>query len=109
MTTVFVTGTGTDVGKTFVTAALIRILRASGQEVDAIKPVVSGFDPERLSASDPGALLAALGRPVTMAEIDRVAPWRFAAPLSPDLAAEETSGVYRQAIQRAAAGGLLSQ
>jgi dethiobiotin synthetase len=37
--------------------------------------------------SDPGALLSALGRPVTPAEIERVAPWRYAAPLSPDMAA----------------------
>jgi dethiobiotin synthetase len=87
VTSVFVTGTGTDVGKTFVTGALIRRLRASGQEVDAIKPVVSGFDPAALSASDPGVLIAALGRPVTPAEIDRISPWRFAAPLSPDMAA----------------------
>ena len=33
-------------------------------------------------------LLRALGRPITPDEIDRVSPWRFAAPLSPDMAAE---------------------
>jgi dethiobiotin synthetase len=84
---IFVTATGTDVGKTFVTAALIRHFRAAGRAVEAIKPVVSGFDPAVLQTSDPGVLLAALGRPVTLEEIDRISPWRFAAPLSPDLAA----------------------
>jgi dethiobiotin synthetase len=84
---IFVTATGTDVGKTFVTAALIRHFRAAGRTVEAIKPVVSGFDPAILQTSDPGMLLAALGRPVTIEEVDRIAPWRFAAPLSPDLAA----------------------
>ena len=87
MTAVFITGTGTDVGKTFVTRALIGRLRASGREVDAIKPLVSGFDPAALPASDPGVLLSALGRAVTIEEIDRVSAWRFAAPLSPDMAA----------------------
>ena len=87
MTTIFVTGTGTDVGKTFVTRALIRRFHASGREVDAIKPLVSGFDPGALRASDPAILLAAMGRPTTPEEIDRVSPWRFAAPLSPDMAA----------------------
>ncbi len=87
MTAVFVTGTGTNVGKTFVAAALIRHLRAAGHFVGAIKPVVSGFDPAALPASDPGVLLAALGRPVTIDEIDHISPWRFHAPLSPDLAA----------------------
>jgi dethiobiotin synthetase len=84
---IFVTGTGTDVGKTFVTAALIRHYRAAGRSVAAIKPVVSGFDPATAATSDPGELLAALGRAPTMEEIDRISPWRFAAPLSPDLAA----------------------
>ena len=87
MTAIFVTGTGTDVGKTFVTAALIRHCRASGRAVEAFKPVVSGFDPAAADASDPGVLLAALGRAVTIESIERISPWRFAAPLSPDLAA----------------------
>ena len=87
MTAIFVTGTGTDVGKTFITAALCRYLRADGRPVDAIKPVASGFEPDLPQASDPGALVAALERPVTLEEIDRISPWRFAAPLSPDMAA----------------------
>lgn len=87
MSAVFVTGTGTDIGKTFVTAALIRELRRRGRTVDALKPVVSGFDPAQLAASDPGVLLAALGEAPTAAALDRIAPWRFAAPLSPDMAA----------------------
>jgi dethiobiotin synthetase len=85
---VFVTGTGTDIGKTFITAALIGHLRSSGREVEAFKPVVSGFDAANVEGSDPGVLLAALGRPATAEALDRVSPWRFAAPLSPDLAAK---------------------
>jgi len=88
---VFVTGTGTDVGKTFVTAALVRHLRSAGKTVDAFKPVVSGFDPTNIANGDPGVLLSALGRDVTNDELDRIAPWRFAAPLSPDLAAKAES------------------
>jgi dethiobiotin synthetase len=84
---VFVTGTGTDVGKTFVTAALVRHLRTTGRVVDAFKPVVSGFQPADVAGSDPAVLLASLGRGVTSDEVARIAPWRFAAPLSPDLAA----------------------
>ena len=87
MSAVFITATGTDIGKTFVTAGLIRHLRASGREVDALKPVMTGFDPAHPEASDAGILLAALGRPATAAEIARISPFRFAAPLSPDMAA----------------------
>jgi dethiobiotin synthetase len=87
MSAVFVSATGTNVGKTFITCSLIAHLRAQGATVEAIKPVVSGFDPGALPASDPGLLLAALGREVTVAETERISPWRLAAPLSPDMAA----------------------
>jgi dethiobiotin synthetase len=87
MTALFVTATGTDIGKTFVTTGLIRHLRGAGRTVAAIKPVVSGFDPASWQASDPAVLLAALGRPVTLQEVEAVSPWRFKAPLSPHMAA----------------------
>jgi dethiobiotin synthetase len=88
MTAFFVTATGTDIGKTFVTAGLIRHIRAAGRPVAAIKPVVSGFDPDDWQASDPAVLLAALGRPLTLQEVEGVSPWRFKAPLSPHTAAQ---------------------
>ena len=87
MSAIFITGTGTDVGKTFVASSLVRLFRQMGRTVDAIKPVVSGFDPQTAETSDPGILLEALGRPVTPEEIERISPWRFREPLSPDLAA----------------------
>jgi dethiobiotin synthetase len=90
----FVTSTGTDVGKTFVTAGLIRYLRTSNQAVGALKPVVSGYDSSVVETSDPAVLLGALGRPVSAQEITAIAPWRFRAPLSPDLAAaRENRGI----------------
>jgi dethiobiotin synthetase len=88
MSAIFITATGTDIGKTFVAAGLIRHWRAAGRTVEALKPVVTGFDPATFVASDPGVLLAALGRPVTPSELERIAPWRFTAPLSPDMAAQ---------------------
>ncbi|MFR8275033.1 MAG: AAA family ATPase [Desulfovibrio fairfieldensis] len=39
---VFVSGTGTDVGKTVVTAALLRALRLAGVAAQAVKPVQTG-------------------------------------------------------------------
>jgi dethiobiotin synthetase len=87
MSAIFITATGTDIGKTFVATALIRHFRAKSEVVDALKPVITGFDPARPEASDTGRLLAALGRTATPDEIARVSPWRFAAPLAPDLAA----------------------
>ena len=89
MTAIFITATGTEVGKTFVAAALIRHLRRMGRSVEAIKPVVSGFDPQDYAASDPAVLLQALGFPATLPNIERVSPWRFRAAMSPDAAARK--------------------
>lgn len=91
MSAYFVTSTGTDIGKTFVTAGLIRYLREAGQAVHAIKPVMSGYNSSVVETSDPAVLLNALGLPIDAETIDRVAPWRFRAPLSPDLAAARES------------------
>jgi dethiobiotin synthetase len=87
MTAYFVTSTGTDIGKTFVTAGLIRQLRQDGRVAAALKPLVSGYDSSVVETSDPAVLLRAMGRPVTADEIAAIAPFRFRAPLSPDIAA----------------------
>jgi dethiobiotin synthetase len=87
MGALFITATGTDIGKTFVTAGLIAELRAAGRAVHAIKPVVSGFDPTQMTGSDPAVLLDALGRPEM--DLAKISPWRFKAPLAPDMAASQ--------------------
>ncbi len=110
MPAVFITATGTEIGKTFVAAGLISCLRRRGREVGALKPVVSGFDPDQASASDPGLLLSALERKAAAADIAAITPWRFLAPLSPDMAARQEGktidfaalvGFCRTAIQTA--------
>jgi dethiobiotin synthetase len=87
VTAIFITATGPDVGKTFVTASLIRHLRQIGHAVDAIMPVVTGYDPAQAAASDPGMLIAALGLPFSPESIERTSPWRFRPALPPDVAA----------------------
>jgi dethiobiotin synthetase len=87
MSAFFVTATGTEVGKTFVTRGLVGMLRRHGASVSALKPVVSGFRTDAAAESDPGRLLQALGEEVSEASIARISPWRFEAPLSPDMAA----------------------
>jgi dethiobiotin synthetase len=99
VTAIFITATGTDVGKTYVAASLIGHFRRMGRAVEAIKPVVSGFDPAHPADSDPGVLLQALGMPVSAETVARISPWRFRAPLSPDLAARrEGRGIDVEAV-----------
>lgn len=85
----FITATDTDVGKTWVTAALARTFVAEGKRVGVYKPVASGcmLNPCGQAISDDAQTLwEAAGRPLTLTD---VCPQRFLAPLAPPLAAAE--------------------
>ncbi|MCB9659884.1 MAG: dethiobiotin synthase [Polyangiales bacterium] len=73
----FVTGTGTNEGKTFVTRGLARHLRRRGVDVAALKPLETGVDPTPVDAQ---ALAHACGRP-ELADLPGF--YRACAPLSP--------------------------
>ncbi len=94
----FITGTDTDVGKTYVTALIARDLKSLGYRVGVYKPVASGCRrvEGELVADDAVAVWEAAGRPATL---DRVCPQRFEAPLAPYLAAEtEKKTIDRQLV-----------
>jgi dethiobiotin synthetase len=87
MSKLFVTGSGTGVGKTVVVCLLVHQLQAAGRSVRALKPVTSGFDRAAVAESDTGRLLAAMDEPFDAAAIGSISPWRFRDPISPDMAA----------------------
>ena len=62
--------------------------------VEATKPVVTGYDPANAASSDPGVLLDALGYPVTPETVAAISPWRYRAPLSPDMAARREGALF---------------
>lgn len=82
----FITGTGTGVGKTYITALIADSLRRGGKRVGVYKPVASGCEMHRghLVSPDAVALWVAAGRPESL---ELVCPQLFAAPLAPHLAA----------------------
>lgn len=80
--TVVVAGTGTGIGKTWVTAALATALRARGIPVAARKPVQS-FDPEHDAATDADELGAATGEdPSVVCPRHRWLPRAMAPPMA---------------------------
>ncbi len=83
---IFVAGSDTDVGKTYVASLLARQLRHSGKRVGVYKPVASGCVRKDgiLESSDAVSLWNAAGSPL---DLDAVNPQRFMAPLAPILAA----------------------
>jgi len=93
MQSFFITATGTDIGKTFITAGLIKAARAKGLKINALKPVISGFTIEKPEGSDAAILLEALSRTATREAYDAISPWQFSAPLSPDMAARKEDKV----------------
>lgn len=86
---VFITGTDTGVGKTFVAAQLLAELRAMGHNVAPMKPVQTGCRVRKgvLSAPDLVASLKAGGMRVSCAQRKDMAPFCFRVACSPHLAA----------------------
>ena len=83
-TVVFVTGTATEVGKTWAAASLAGVLRRRGRTVRACKPVQS-YDPDENAPTDAEILAAATGQ----ASREVCPPERsFPVPLAPPMAAE---------------------
>jgi dethiobiotin synthetase len=80
----FVTGTGTDVGKTILSAALVAAIHAAGRPVRACKPIVSGI------GGPPGAWPAdhVLLGSLCGLQPEEVSPLRYGAAVSPHLAAK---------------------
>ena len=85
MAGLFITGTDTGVGKTFVARGIASALRARGRRVGVLKPIETGCGGaiDRTPA-DALALRAAAGSNLPL---ERICPYRLDAPLAPDVAA----------------------
>ena len=81
----FITSSGTGIGKTLITATLAHQLHSAGNEVHALKPVISGYQPND-PASDTAQLLQSMKMGMQYAE--SISPWRFKEGISPNVAAE---------------------
>lgn len=112
----FVTATGTEIGKTYICAALLRAAREKGKSVSALKPLMSGYDSTDLNACDAGQLLIACGREATQQSVDEICLHRFTEPLAPNVAARRAGlainddalvGFCRKGLAHTAADGLM--
>lgn len=81
----FITGTDTEIGKTFVACALLHALRRTGLSALAMKPIAAGFDENGFN-DDVERLLAASSVQPPRALVN---PYGFRAAIAPHIAAEE--------------------
>jgi dethiobiotin synthetase len=109
----FITGSDTGVGKTYITALIARALRQQGHSVGVYKPVATGCQPcatgsasatttsvvrrAHLICDDAQKLWEAAGRP---GKLSNVCPQCFRAPLAPHLAAREEGKVVDPILLR---------
>ena len=89
MTGFFVTGTDTEIGKTYCTCLLIRHLADKGKRVGGLKPIASGCDEtsEGLKNTDALAIQSAASVDLPYSLINR---YRFKPAIAPHIAAQQT-------------------
>lgn len=85
---IFVSGTDTEIGKTFVSRAIVRELIAGGYRVAVMKPVASGaaLQDGVLRNEDALQLIAESNVPANYAQVN---PYCFVPPIAPHLAAAQ--------------------
>lgn len=97
---IFITGTDTGVGKTYIGAGIAATLRASGVDVGVMKPVETGcaMRKGKLIPTDALHLARAAGNEDPL---DLINPYRFRIPLAPSVAAAmERRRISIQRIRR---------
>ena len=87
MNGLFITGTDTGVGKTFVACALAALLSTKGKKVGVMKPVETGCELKDGQVQPSDALrLRRFSR--SKIPLDLLCPYRFSPPVAPAVAAE---------------------
>ena len=88
MNNLFVTGTDTGVGKTWVTVGLMAGLQARGLALNGMKPVASGGERQdgQLRNADAMLIREQCSRPLRYRQVN---PYAFAEPIAPHVAAQK--------------------
>jgi dethiobiotin synthetase len=88
----FITGTDTEVGKTYSTVKLIGQWQEQGNKVVAMKPVASGCEVDERGVWHNDDVTR-LSRATGQTDLDLMNPYRFLPPVSPHIAAREAGVV----------------
>ncbi len=91
MAGIFISSTGTGIGKTYLIEQLLRFDRHHERRLSASKPIISGWpqESEEIQHTDTGKILQAQQLPLSERVIAQCSPWRYFAPLTPSMAAKK--------------------
>ncbi len=92
MKSFFITATGTEIGKTFITTALCHQLKQKNFNVNAIKPIITGYNSEN-NENDLSILSSGLRKMFNVKHLKEMSCYDFEMPLSPDMAAKKENKV----------------
>jgi len=93
----FITGTDTNVGKTWATIALMRYFKAQGKSVVGMKPVASGCVMRDGQLKNEDALLIQANASVELS-YDAINPYAYELPVSPHLAGIKNPVILDQVV-----------
>ena len=96
----FVTSTGTELGKTYLSERIIKEFVNRGVAIDCYKPILSGFNNKQINKSDSARLLLAAKKKASIENIDIITPWLFKTPVAPTIAAKkENAKISYQSVK----------
>jgi len=85
----FITGTDTDVGKTYVTKTLLKFYNEQGYQTLGLKPIASGAKMEKGKLYNDDALTLMKASSLQNVDYDTINPFVFKKPIAPHLAAQK--------------------
>ena len=84
----FITGTDTGVGKTWISAGIMKLLKNQGQSVIGMKPIASGCKLTNAGLRNEDALILQQQSSVEI-DYEQINPYAFAPAIAPHIAAEQ--------------------
>ena len=98
---IFITSTGTNIGKTYCTVEILKKLKGNKVRFNAYKPILSGFDNSKIEDSDSYKILKVNKIKPKIEDIKQISPWLFEKPIAPSIAAikENKSLKYNEILK----------
>ena len=86
---IFITSTGTNIGKTYCTVEILKEMLHRKILFNAYKPILSGFDIYNIKDSDSYKILKINNKEPEIEDIKEISPWLFEKPIAPSIAAKK--------------------